>query len=69
MNTESQKATWNQLKGLIRKQWGEISDDELEKAHGNLDMIKGKIQKKYGHTVDDINKKLGSILDKVNDSL
>ena len=69
MNSQNQTGNWNQLKGLIKKQWGELSDDELEKARGNIDMIKGKIQNKYGDTVDDINKKLGSILDEVNDSL
>lgn len=69
MNKQTSKGKWRELKGKIREQWGNISDDELEKTQGNIDQIAGKIQTKYGESIDGTRKKLNTILGEINKSI
>lgn len=69
MNKQISKGKWKEIKGKIRENWGDISDDELEKTKGNIDQILGKIQNKYGNSIEDSKKKLNSILSNINERL
>jgi uncharacterized protein YjbJ (UPF0337 family) len=44
------KGQWKQLKGHVQKQWGKLTDDELDEIEGNKDILLGKLQEKYGYT-------------------
>lgn len=44
------KGRWKQIKGEIQKQWGKLTDDELDEIEGNREKLIGKIQEKYGYT-------------------
>ena len=46
------KGKWNQLKGEAKKQWGKLTDDDLDIVAGERDKLVGKIQERYGHTRD-----------------
>ena len=48
MNADTLKGQWNQLKGKVREQWGNLTDDDVESVGGNYDKLVGKIQEKYG---------------------
>ena len=37
-----------QIKGGATKQWGRVSDDELQKIRQKRTILVGKIQKRYG---------------------
>jgi len=39
---------WNQMRGEVRRVWGELTDDELEQIAGNRDKFVGKLQERYG---------------------
>ena len=52
MNTDIIKGKWKQLNGQIKKQWGDLSDDDLTVAEGNRDYLAGKIQERYGIAKD-----------------
>jgi uncharacterized protein YjbJ (UPF0337 family) len=41
MNTETLKGQWKQLKGRVRKQWGKLTDDDLDQIHGNAEILAG----------------------------
>lgn len=41
---------WNQVKGKIQKQWGELTEDELQRAKGNANELVGVIQQRTGAT-------------------
>jgi uncharacterized protein YjbJ (UPF0337 family) len=41
---------WKELKGQIREQWGELSDDELQRAKGDAEQLIGVIQQKTGQS-------------------
>lgn len=55
---------WNEIKGEIRKVWGNITGDELEQSKGNLTSISGLIQQRYGQKKEDISLELNNIMSK-----
>ena len=50
MNRDTLKGQWTQLKGKARKQWGKLTDDELDQMQGNAEILIGKIQERYGRS-------------------
>ncbi len=48
------KGNWNEIKGKIKKQYGEVTDDDLVYAEGQEDELLGKIQKRTGKTKDEV---------------
>ena len=44
------QGNWHQLKGKIKKNWGKLTDDELDKMSGREEEILGALQKYYGIT-------------------
>lgn len=50
MNTDIFEGKWRQLKGEVRKRWGQLTDDEIEEMEGRQEKLIGKLQEKYGYT-------------------
>ena len=48
MNWDQIKGQWKQLKGNAKQQWGKLTDDDLDQAEGNRDILAGRIQERYG---------------------
>ena len=48
MNWDRIKGNWKQAKGEIRKQWGKLTDDDLDAIAGERQKLVGKIQDRYG---------------------
>ncbi len=48
------KGNWNELKGKIKQQYGELTDDDLIYEEGKDDELVGRIQKKIGKTKDQV---------------
>jgi uncharacterized protein YjbJ (UPF0337 family) len=48
VNTQVLQGQWNQVRGQLKKKWGQLTDDDLRLANGNLDQIIGRIQQKTG---------------------
>lgn len=62
MNQDVMSGKWTEIKGEIRKMWGNVTGDELEKSKGNLTSIAGIIQQRYGEKKEDVSSKLDSIV-------
>jgi uncharacterized protein YjbJ (UPF0337 family) len=45
---EKVKGSWNQTKGAVKEQWGQLTDDDLLAIEGRRDQLVGKIQTRYG---------------------
>jgi uncharacterized protein YjbJ (UPF0337 family) len=58
MNSDTMKGTWKQFKGKIKEAWGDLTDDELDKAEGKRDQLVGLIQKKYGQSKKEVESRL-----------
>ncbi|MEO1280483.1 MAG: CsbD family protein [Pseudomonadota bacterium] len=53
MNWDVIEGNWKQFKGEAQKQWGKLTDDELDKAAGNRQQLEGMIQERYGVARDE----------------
>lgn len=69
MNQDVIQGKWSEIKGEIRKAWGNVTGDELEQAKGNLDSISGIIQQRYGQRKEDVSEKLNSIVSRFQEKL
>lgn len=49
MNADVLKGKWKQLRGTIKREWGALTDDELDRVEGNYDRFIGLLQEKYGY--------------------
>ncbi len=66
MNSDTLSGSWKQFKGNLRTKWGELTDDEIEMAKGNRDVLEGTIQKKYGKTREEVAKAIDQLCHKHN---
>ena len=48
------KGKWNQLKGIAKQKWGDLTDDDLTYVEGKEDELYGKMQEKTGKSKDEI---------------
>lgn len=50
MNEDILAGKWKQLKGKVKEEWGELTDDEIDMIAGRKDQLVGKVQERYGYT-------------------
>lgn len=48
MNEDVFEGRWKQLKGDVKRQWGKLTDDDLDRTEGNRDKLVGSLQERYG---------------------
>jgi len=48
------KGTWNEVKGKIKQQYADLTDDDLLYDEGKDDELVGRLQKKTGKTKDQV---------------
>lgn len=48
MNAEIFQGKLKEISGELRKKWGELTDDEIERTKGNSQALAGLVQQKYG---------------------
>lgn len=63
MNKDILKGKWRQMRGDMKKWWGELTDDELDKIEGDRDKLIGLLQEKYGHSRERAEQELDRRLD------
>jgi uncharacterized protein YjbJ (UPF0337 family) len=52
------KGKWKQLKGTVQKQWGKLTDDDIDQIQGDSQKLSGKLQEKYGKSKDEAEKEV-----------
>jgi len=55
------KGRWNEIKGKIKKAYGDLTDDDLTYEEGKDDELLGRLQKKTGKSRDEVVKWLRSL--------
>lgn len=58
MNKNIIEGKWEQVKGDFQKQYGKLTDSELQQAKGNRKKLSGLIQERYGKAQDAVEKEL-----------
>lgn len=58
MNSTSNKikGNWNVLKGKLKQEYADLTDDDLTYVEGKEDELLGRIQKKIGRTQEELQK-------------
>jgi uncharacterized protein YjbJ (UPF0337 family) len=54
MNKLQIKGSWNEVKGKLKQQYGNLTDDDLAFAEGKEDELLGRLQRKLGKTKDEV---------------
>lgn len=49
MNKDAFKGKWKQIRGDVKKWWGELTDDDLDRVEGDRDKLIGFVQERYGY--------------------
>ncbi len=63
-NAQEVQGQWNKLRGQVKEKWGQLTDDDLQVAGGNIDQIVGKIQQRTGEGREVIEKYLTELTSK-----
>jgi uncharacterized protein YjbJ (UPF0337 family) len=54
MNKLRFRGSWNEIKGKLKQQYGNLTDDDLVFADGKEDELLGRLQKKLGKSKDEV---------------
>jgi uncharacterized protein YjbJ (UPF0337 family) len=49
MNWEQIKGNWTQVKGRVKQQWVELTDDNMTRIEGYRDELLDRLQARYGY--------------------
>jgi len=63
INRDTMKGQWKQVQGEVKKQWGQLTDDDLLKAEGDYDKLVGSIQQRYGYTRERVDREINAFFD------
>ncbi len=58
MNKEQFEGNWNKIKGMARKQFAKLTDDDIQMIKGKRDVMIGRLQERYGVAREEAEKKL-----------
>ncbi|MDF1791033.1 MAG: CsbD family protein [Thalassobaculaceae bacterium] len=50
MNWDQIEGNWKSFKGKAQQQWGDLTNDDLDKIEGKQTELEGLIQQRYGKT-------------------
>jgi uncharacterized protein YjbJ (UPF0337 family) len=56
MNSDVVKGKLKQLTGEMKRKWGQLTDDDIMEANGNIEKLVGKVQERTGEHRDAIEK-------------
>ncbi len=69
MNKDTLEGNLKMFQGQVRKQWGKLTDDDVEKVAGHLDLLTGKVQERYGIAKEEAAKQVQQWANKVQRGL
>ena len=54
------KGKWNEVKGKLKQQYGDLTDDDLTYTEGKEDELLGRLQQKTGKSKDELKKQINN---------
>ncbi|MGQ0446110.1 MAG: CsbD family protein [Beijerinckiaceae bacterium] len=60
MHEDEMKGKWTQFKGDVQRQWGKLTNDDLDVVAGDSKKLAGKIQERYGKGKDEAEREVNS---------
>jgi uncharacterized protein YjbJ (UPF0337 family) len=62
MNDDIFQGKWKQLRGRIQQQWGDLTNDDLDRVNGARTEFEGLLQERYGYTRDRARREIDDML-------
>ena len=50
MNEDILKGKWKEIKGSVKEQWGNLTDNDITEIEGQQEKLVGLLQSKYGYS-------------------
>lgn len=54
------KGRWNEIKGKLKQEYGDLTDEDLTYAEGKEDELLGRLQRKTGKSKDELRRKINN---------
>lgn len=67
MNDDILQGNWKKLKGRLREEWGELTNDDVDRIQGNRQQLEGALQERYGYAKDEARDEVDDWLDRMSD--
>ena len=64
MNWDQVKGNWKQVQGEAQKQWGKLTNDDLDVIEGERTKLAGRLQELYGYGKEKANAEIESWLNR-----
>ena len=64
MNKDIAKGKWTEIRGAIKEQWGDLTDDDLVEIEGKMEKLAGILQTKYGYTKEKAEQAYKAVIEK-----
>ncbi len=58
MNWNQIEGNWEQFKGKVQSQWGNLTNDDLDVIKGNRRQLAGRLQERYGKAEEEVEKEI-----------
>ena len=68
MNTFTFDGSWNQIKGKLRQQFGQLTDDDVNFVEGKGEELLGRLQAKLAHGCGEVNTVLRKLQEEFDES-
>lgn len=62
MNRLELKGKWNQIKGSLKKTYGDLTDDDLTYIEGEEDKLLGRLQEKTGKSKEELTREINRMI-------
>lgn len=59
MNKDIIEGKLKEFSGEVRKKWGQLTDDEVQKTKGNAEALSGLVQQKFGMSKEKASAEVG----------
>lgn len=58
MNWDQVQGNWKEFKGKVQQQWGDLTNDELDRVEGSRTELAGLLQQKYGKSKEEVEREI-----------
>lgn len=58
MNWDQIQGKWKQASGSLQKQWGKLTNDDLDQIRGDRTRLAGILQERYGTAKEEIEREI-----------
>jgi uncharacterized protein YjbJ (UPF0337 family) len=65
MNEDILKGKWRQIQGDVKKWWGKLTDNDIQRIEGSREKLAGVLQERYGYTWQAAHEKIAKFLEEV----